>query len=271
MFVPRTAPQEDSASIGGERLQKVLARAGVGSRRICDELIAQERVRVDGEVAVVGQRIDSSRVVVEVDGILVPVANDLVYYLLNKPVAVVSTSRDPQGRRSITSLVPSEPRVFSVGRLDADSEGLIIMTNDGALAQRISHPSGGVEKEYLVSVSGTPTPANLKRLRSGIELEDGITQPARVGVLSSGLLRIVVHEGRNRQVRRMCEAIGLRVTRLVRTRIGPLADPKLKPGQWRDLTSKEVRSLLMTAGSRTSAHVGVNGTIITADVDYEHG
>ncbi len=247
----------------GERLQKILARAGIASRRRCDELISQGRVSVDGKVAVLGQRVASQFAVVEVDGVIVPVSKDLVHYLLNKPTGVISTSRDPHNRPSITALVPPEPRVFSIGRLDADSEGLIIMTNDGALAQAISHPSRGVEKEYLVSVSGTPSPASLKLLRSGVELEEGMTRPAKVGVLAPGLLRIVLHEGRNRQIRRACDVIGHPVTRLVRTRIGPIVDRNLEPGQWRYLTSKEVRSLFVAskvAWESASSHAGRDRT-----------
>jgi 23S rRNA pseudouridine2605 synthase len=233
----------------GERLQKVLARAGQGSRRICEELIADGRVTVDGEVAVLGRRVDVTAARVEVDGILLPVAPDLVYYLLNKPAGVITTSSDPQGRPTVTDLVPAEPRVFSVGRLDLDTEGLLIMTNDGTLAQLLSHPSHGVDKEYVVEVqNGTPSPGALRQLRQGVQLEDGQTAPATVGVLSPGVLRIVIHEGKNRQVRRMCDAVGHPVRRLVRTRIGTLRDTGLAPGQWRDLTGPEVRALAASAG-----------------------
>ncbi|MCU1351387.1 MAG: pseudouridine synthase family protein, partial [Acidimicrobiales bacterium] len=148
-----------------------------------------------------------------------------------------------QGRPIVVDLVPDEPRVFPVGRLDADTEGLLLLTNDGDLAHRLTHPSFGVEKEYLAEVAGTPSRAALRQLREGVELEDGITAPARVGLTAPNLLRITIHEGRNRQVRRMCEAVGHRVVRLVRTRIGPLADRSLKPGTWRALTIDEVRSL----------------------------
>jgi 23S rRNA pseudouridine2605 synthase len=227
----------------GERLQKVLARAGFGSRRICEDLIADRRVTVDGEVAELGRRVDLNTAVVEVDGVIVGVAPGLVYYLLNKPAGVITTADDPQGRPTVVTLVPSEPRVFPVGRLDQDTEGLLLMTNDGELTHRLTHPSFGVEKEYLAHVSGSPTRATLRQLREGVELEDGPTAPAQVAQVSPGLLRITIHEGRNRQVRRMCEAIGHPVHRLVRTRIGPLTDRKLKPGSWRQLTTDEVRAL----------------------------
>jgi len=233
----------------GERLQKVLARVGLGSRRACEELIAAGRVRVDGEVAVLGRRIDLESARVEVDGALVPVAPDLVYYLLNKPDGVITTADDPQGRSTVMTLVPSVPRVFAVGRLDRHTEGLLILTNDGTLSQLLTHPSHGVAKEYVAEVSGgTPAPGALRSLRQGIELEDGLTAPAEVGVLAPGVLRLVIHEGRNRQVRRMCSAIGHPVQRLVRTRIGPVRDPNLPPGQWRALEPGEVRALAAAAG-----------------------
>ena len=232
-----------------EKLQKVLATAGIASRRVCEELIMEGRVKVNGEVAGVGTRVDPEIDVLEVDGALVPTRADLVHYLLHKPAGVVTTAKDTHGRPTVVDLVPSEPRVFPVGRLDADSEGLLLLTNDGELTHRLTHPSHGVEKEYLVEVPGTPTRGELRRLREGIELDDGITAPAKASVVGDGVLRIVVHEGRNRQVRRMCEAIGHPVTRLVRTRIGPLTDTKLKPGEWRPLTHDEVMALARAAAT----------------------
>jgi 23S rRNA pseudouridine2605 synthase len=194
-------------------------------------------------VAILGRRIDVEHAAVCVDGVPVPVAPDLVYYLLNKPAGVVSTAADTHGRRIVTELVPDSPRVFPVGRLDQDSEGLLVLTNDGALTQLLTHPSHGVPKEYLVEVSGRPAPGAIRMLREGVELDDGITAPAKVGVVSDGVLRIVIHEGRNRQIRRMCEAVGHPVLRLVRTRIGPLSDASLGPGEWRALDAAEVRAL----------------------------
>lgn len=226
-----------------ERLQKVLARAGIGSRRRCEELIAEGRVRVDGVVARLGDKVDADTSEVEVDGVVVTVASGLVHYLLNKPAGVVTTAHDPQGRPTVVELVPPEPRVFPVGRLDLDTEGLLLLTNDGPLTHRLTHPSYGVEKEYLALVDGEPRRGDIRRLREGIELEDGMTAPARVAVVEPSLLRITIHEGRNRQVRRMCEAIGHPVRRLVRTRIGPLVDRHLGPGQWRELTLDELRGL----------------------------
>ncbi len=200
-------------------------------------------------MALLGRRIDAVTARVEVDGALVPVAPDLVYYLLNKPDDVITTADDPQGRPTVMALVPAEPRVFAVGRLDRHTEGLLVLTNDGALAQLLTHPSHGVAKEYVAEVAGgTPAAGALRALRQGVELDDGPTAPAEVGVLAPGVLRIVIHEGRNRQVRRMCDAIGHKVLRLVRTRIGPLRDTTLAPGEWRPLDGDEVRALAAAAG-----------------------
>ena len=225
------------------RLQKVLARVGLGSRRACEELIADGRVTVDGHEATLGDRVDPAVARVEVDGVPIGIRPDLVHYLLNKPAGVVTTADDPQGRPVVVDLVPAEPRVFPVGRLDMDTEGLLLLTNDGDLAHRITHPSYGIEKEYLVEVEGEPARGALRRLREGVELDDGPTAPATVGRVGPSLLRIVVHEGRNRQVRRMCEAVGHPVRRLVRTRLAELSDPGLPPGGWRALTTDEVRAL----------------------------
>lgn len=231
----------------GVRLQKVLAQAGLGSRRTCEELIERRRVRVNGEVAVLGKRVDPEVDVIEVDGAQIGVRPGLVHYLLNKPVGVITTAADTHGRPIVVDLVPSEPRVFPVGRLDADTEGLLLLTNDGDLAQRLTHPSYGVDKEYLVEIEGHPNRGVVRRLREGVQLDDGITAPAKVAVLGDHLLRITIHEGRNRQVRRMCDAVGTPVVRLVRTRIGPLADRTLAPGEWRPLTQAEVRALERSA------------------------
>lgn len=227
----------------GERLQKVLARIGIGSRRTCEELIASGRVSVNGERAVLGRRVRPEVDVVAIDGVVTGVRPGLVHLLLNKPTGVVTTADDPQGRRTVVSLVPDDPRVFPVGRLDLDTEGLLLLTNDGDLAHRLTHPSFGVEKEYVAHVDGEPSRASLRRLREGIDLDDGPTAPAKVALVGPGILRLTIHEGRNRQVRRMCEAVGHPVRRLIRTRIGPIADRKLKPGAWRALTADEVRAL----------------------------
>lgn len=193
--------------------------------------------------AELGRRVDTVTDRVEVDGVPVSVDTSLVYYLLNKPAGVVTTASDPQGRPTVVELVPDDPRVFSVGRLDADTEGLLILTNDGDLAHRLTHPSFGVDKEYLAEVDGEPSAAVVSRLRRGVDLDDGPTAPAKVTLIAPRALRITIHEGRNRQVRRMCEAVGHPVVRLVRTRIGPIVDRTLKPGRWRSLSAAEIRAL----------------------------
>lgn len=241
--------QTSSELPSGERLQKILALHGFGSRRSCEEMIAAGRVSVNGEIARLGRRVDVDRDQVTVDGVEVGIRPGLVYYLLNKPRRVVTTASDPEGRATVLDFVPSVPRVFSVGRLDYDTEGLLLLTNDGALAQQISHPSGGVEKEYMAEVSGGRVSAgSLRRLREGIEIDGEMTAPAKVSQPDDGILRITIHEGRNRQVRRMCEAVGHPVTRLVRVRIGPLRDVSLAPGEWRELTQEELRALTRTVG-----------------------
>lgn len=213
---------------------------------MCEQLIVDGRVTVNGDVAELGRRVDVEHDAIAVDNVAVGVRPGLVYYLLHKPYNVITTAKDTHDRVTVVDLVPEEPRVHPVGRLDLDSEGLIILTNDGDLTHHLTHPSFGVEKEYLVHVrcgpDGVPESA-LNRLRKGVPLEDGPTSPAKVGQVQPGVLRIVIHEGRHRQVRRMCDAVGHEVNRLVRTRIGPITDSTLKPGEWRHLTPEEVRAL----------------------------
>lgn len=231
-----------------ERLQKVLARAGIASRRASEEMIQAGRVTINGQIAALGDKVaDSDRI--ELDGIPVLRDPNLVHYLLHKPRDVVSTASDTENRQTVVDLVPSAIRVYPVGRLDADSEGLIILTNDGDLTHRLTHPSFGVPKEYLVHVEGIPQRSALRSLREGIQLEDGMTAPAQVSMPDQGLLKITIHEGRNRQVRRMCAAIGHPVVRLVRLRIGPITDSSLTAGSWRELTNEEVRSLYQAAAN----------------------
>jgi 23S rRNA pseudouridine2605 synthase len=231
----------------------VLARAGFGSRRASEQLIADGRVAVDGVTAVLGQRVDLASSRVTVDGVPIVIDTAIVHWLLNKPAGPVTTASDPQGRDTVLDLVPASPRVFPVGRLDRETEGLLILTNDGELAQLLTHPGHGVEKEYLAEVDGVPTPRALRQLREGVALDDGPTRPARVRLVqeasdaASALVEIVVKEGRKRMVRRMCAAVGHPVRRLVRTRIGPLRDPSLAPGAWRPLTPTEVRLLYAAA------------------------
>ncbi len=227
----------------GERLQKVMARIGVGSRRVNEDLIAAGRVTVNGEVAILGARVHPGVDEIAVDGAVLSALPDTITYLLNKPKGVVTTADDPEGRPTVVELVPSDPRVFPVGRLDYDTEGLLLLTNDGAMTQRLTHPSFGVEKEYLAHVVGKPSRGALRKLREGIELDDGLTAPAQATTVAPDMIRLVIHEGRNRQVRRMCDAIGHPVQRLVRTRIGTLTDSTLGPGEWRELEQREVLDL----------------------------
>jgi len=237
------------------RLQKVLARAGFGSRRACDDLIADGRVTVNGDVAVLGRRVEPESDRVVVDGVVIGIRPGLVHYLLNKPAGVITTADDPHGRPTVMGLVPEEPRVFPVGRLDQDTEGLLLLTNDGDLAHRLTHPSFGVDKEYLAEVEGAPSRAAVRLLREGVDLADGRTAPATASLVEPNLLRLTIHEGRNRQVRRMCEAVGHPVVRLVRTRIGPLSDRSLRPGTWRPLSLEEVRALERSVRADTSDEV----------------
>jgi len=236
-----------------ERLQRALARAGFGSRRACEALILEGKVRVNGRVAVIGDRVDATRDSVELDGVGVNLDPNVRYYAVHKPAGVVTTMRDPQGRPDVRTLLPPEgPRVFPVGRLDRDSEGLLLLTNDGDLANRLTHPRHGVEKEYLVEVEGRPTSRHVARLRQGVELEDGPARADGARLVDAradrGQLRVVMTEGRKREVRRILAAVGLPVRRLVRVRIGPIALAGLAPGERRELTPDEVRALSRDAG-----------------------
>jgi 23S rRNA pseudouridine2605 synthase len=231
----------------GERLQKVLAHAGVGSRRAVEDLITKGRVRVNGDRAVLGRRVDISNDVVEVDGRVVPLRTDLVYLLLNKPAGVVTTASDPHGRPTVLEVVARPERIWPVGRLDVDTEGALVLTNDGDLTQRLTHPSYGIHKTYLAEVAGGVGVGALRRLRRGVLLEDGPTSGARARVVGSvpgsSLVELEIAEGRNRQVRRMLEAVGHPVRRLVRTGVGPLMLGRLKSGTFRRLSAEEVRAL----------------------------
>lgn len=228
-----------------------MAHSGITSRRGAEEMIKAGRVTVDGAPAHLGQKVDRESARVEVDGVPLPVRPDLVYYLVNKPAGFVSTAADPHGRPTVIELVPSVPRVYPVGRLDADSEGLILLTNDGDLTNLITHPSYRIPKTYTVLVSGTPTIAQVRRLATGVDLDDGpaAALSARLRDSSSdrALLEVTMGEGRNREVRRMCDAIGCPVLKLFRTAIGPITDPALKSGEARQLTIEEVRTLYAAA------------------------
>ena len=230
-----------------ERLQRVLARAGYGSRRSCEELIIEGRVTLNGTVATLGDRADPVEDEVRVDGLEVNLDPNVKYYALHKPPGVVTTMRDPQGRPDIRGFLPEGARVFPVGRLDRDTEGLLLLTNDGDLANALTHPRFGVEKEYLAEVEGVPTPKHIGQLRRGVELEDGdaSAKGARVAGRSGdrGAVRLVMTEGRKREVRRLLAAVGLPVTRLVRVRVGPIRLGGLPPGERRELTHDEVVAL----------------------------
>jgi 23S rRNA pseudouridine2605 synthase len=210
-------------------------------------MVKAGRVTVDGEPAHLGQKIDPDTAIVRVDGIPLPVRPDQVYLLLNKPPGVVSTADDPQGRPTVVDLVNADTRVYPVGRLDAASEGLILLTNDGTLTELITHPSHGVTKTYLALVEGVPSESSLRRLRRGVELEDGPAAAQSARIIDrhgdQSLIELVMTEGRKREVRRMFDEVGHPVARLVRTALGPIADRNIKPGEWRDLSIEEVRDL----------------------------
>ncbi|HEY3998304.1 MAG TPA: pseudouridine synthase [Candidatus Xenobia bacterium] len=226
-----------------ERLQKVLARSGLGSRRTCEGLIEAGRVRVDGGVAHLGQSVDPTTVRIEVDGHPLRPPETSVYIMLHKPRGVLTSVTDPRGRPTVRDLVAQVPeRVVPVGRLDFDSEGLLLLTNDGPLVHRLLHPSRHVAKVYRVLVSPYPSPEALQKLRRGVLLDDGMTAPGEV-LEQAGWLRMVLHEGRNRQIRRMVSAVGGRVERLVRIEMGPLRLEGLAPGAWRFLSPPELTSL----------------------------
>jgi len=234
-----------------ERLQRALARGGFGSRRTCEELIAAGKVTVNGTVATLGDKVDAAVDVVELEGARVNLDPNVRYLALHKPAGVVSTMRDPEGRPTVRDLVPADgPRVFPVGRLDLDSEGLLLLTNDGDLAQVLMHPRYETEKEYLVEVEGAPSAKHVAALRRGVELDDGAARAKAVRVVDAhggrGQLAVVMTEGRKREVRRMLQAVGLPVRRLLRVRIGPIALGSLPPGASRDLTADEELALART-------------------------
>ncbi|MDR2378428.1 MAG: rRNA pseudouridine synthase [Bifidobacteriaceae bacterium] len=235
-------------------MQKALAQAGLASRRHAEELIAAGRVRVDGvRVRELGLRVDPSRRRIEVDGMPIETDPGKVTLALNKPVGVIATMDDPQDRPTLASLVESRPeRLFHVGRLDRASEGLILVTNDGPLANALAHPSHEVAKTYLVTVEGRVRPGVVKRLREGVELDDGSVAADAARLIDSipgyTQVELTLHSGRNRVVRRLFEAVGHPVTRLVRTRIGPIALGDIKPGKWRVLGPAELASLKKAAG-----------------------
>jgi len=246
-----TADPHDPA---GVRLQKVLAGAGLGSRRACEEIIAAGRVSVNGVVVrELGVRVDPRTAVLHVDGLRVQLDDTVVTLALNKPRGVVSTMDDPQGRPSLAALVVDRPeRLFHVGRLDAETEGLLLLTNDGELANRLAHPSYEVAKTYLATVEGRVKPGVGVKLRAGIELDDGPVKVDSFRVVDASptetLVEVVLHEGRNRIVRRTLAAVGHPVVRLVRTQIGPIRLGHLRPGQTREITGRELGELMAAVG-----------------------
>jgi len=233
------------------RLQKVMADRGVASRRGAEEMIAEGRVRVNGDlITTLGTRVPENAHI-EVDGRLIPAPSAHRYVLLNKPVGIVSTASDEHGRRTVVDHIGARERLYPVGRLDTDSEGLLLLTNDGTWAQRALHPSFGHEREYDVAVEGDLTDEALARLQRGIPLEEGIARAVRITVRSRSRdrsrLSMVLRTGWKRQVRRMCSAVGLKVSRLVRVRMGPLELGRLRPGEFRDLTKREIDAMAAPA------------------------
>ena len=242
----------------GERLQKILSAAGVASRRAAEVLITQGRVTVNGTTVLeLGTKADAEHDDIRVDGVRIHIATRRRYIVLHKPRGYMTTRKDPQQRDTVFDLLPEvKDYVYPVGRLDYDSEGLLLLTNDGELAERLMHPRHEVEREYHVRVRGVPAERAMERLRSGVVVEGRRTAPASVAFVESGLgaredqalLSVVIHEGRTRQVRNMCEAVGHPVVRLRRVRIGPISDPDLRVGEHRDLTETEVSRLRKAAG-----------------------
>ncbi|RMI06896.1 rRNA pseudouridine synthase [Cellulomonas triticagri] len=249
-----TEPAVDVHDPEGVRLQKVLAQAGLGSRRACEDLITAGRVSVDGQIVLeLGVRVHPRESVIHVDGLRLQLDQNVITLALNKPLGVVSTMHDPEGRPSLAEFVGNrEERLFHVGRLDADSEGLILLTNDGDLANRLSHPSHGVTKTYLATVEGRVTQGLGARLRKGVELEDGVVAVDGFRLVDqtpqASMVELVLHEGRNRVVRRLMEEVGHPVTRLLRTQVGPIRLGDLRPGRTRVLGKAEVGSLMTSVG-----------------------
>jgi len=248
-------PQQEPTEPRGERLQKVLAAAGIGSRRQCEELIRMGRVEVDKKtITELGFRVDPRRQKICVDGVPIKLEPH-VYYAVYKPDGVVCTNRDPAGRTRVIDLVPeTNLRLFPVGRLDLHSEGLIIVTNDGTLAERLTHPRYGVPKTYIVQVAGEPTREIFTKLLRGVHLAEGVARVAKIRVRrkqrKSTILEMVLNEGRNREIRRIMARVGHKVYRLKRIAVGPIRLGKMKPGEARRLTAAEVKALYQVAGLR---------------------
>lgn len=232
------------------RIQKAIANAGLMSRRAAEEAMLDGRVKLNGEAVVLGDRVDLESDLLTLDGVLVSVDPEVETHLLNKPLGVISTADDPQGRQTVVDLIDSRRRLYPVGRLDADSEGLILISNDGELTHRVTHPSFGVTKTYLAEVGGAVGDTAVRQLISGVELDDGLAKAKRAVVKdrtsSRSLVEVVMVEGRNREVRRMMDHIGYPIVSLARTAIGSLTDRRLKPGESRLLNASELRKVFET-------------------------
>jgi 23S rRNA pseudouridine2605 synthase len=238
------------------RVQKAISAAGLMSRRAAEDLIRQGRISIDGNRADLGDRVDVSTQTVELDGAPIPVNPALETHLLYKPGGVISSASDPEGRQTVVDLVGGPVRLYPVGRLDYDSEGLILLTNDGELANRVTHPRYGIRKTYMALVEGSPGRKEIRSLLEGVELDDGQARAIAARVVGregvSTLIELEMGEGRNRVVRRMFDVLGYPVTRLVRTAIGPISDRALKPGESRRLGADEIRQLLASGSPEAS-------------------
>ncbi|SHE41828.1 MULTISPECIES: pseudouridine synthase [Caloramator] len=230
-----------------ERIQKYIARCGIASRRKAEELVLQGKVKVNGKVIKEIVTVDTEFDVIEVNGKVVKPEENKVYIMLNKPTGYITSAKDQFGRKTVVDLVDVKERIFPVGRLDYDTSGLLILTNDGEVANKLMHPSKEIDKVYIAEVEGVPTREEMERFKRGLKIEDYITAPAKIKLLKirdkTSIVEVIIHEGRNRQVRKMCSAIGHKVLKLKRVRIGSLELGNLKEGEWRYLNSDEIEYL----------------------------
>ncbi|MEI2834360.1 MAG: pseudouridine synthase [Acidimicrobiia bacterium] len=229
-----------------QRIQKLLAHAGVASRRVVEDMIEEGRITLNGSVVNLGEKATVNDEIC-VDDIKVPLSSELVWFLLNKPLNILSSSSDDRGRKTVVDIIDTDKRIFPVGRLDINTTGLLILTNDGELTNLLTHPKYGVSKTYVARLDGHVQNAQIETLQNGVELDDGMTSPAKVKVIArksdQSVLEIIIHEGRNRQIRRMASAIGHEVLSLQRIAIGPIVDKKLKTGEYRKLEINEILTL----------------------------
>lgn len=230
-----------------ERIQKYIARCGIASRRKAEELVLQGKVKVNGKVIKEIVTVDTEFDVIEVNGKVVKPEENKVYIMLNKPTGYITSAKDQFGRKTVVDLVDVKERIFPVGRLDYDTSGLLILTNDGEVANKLMHPSKEIDKVYIAEVEGVPTREEMERFKRGLKIEDYVTAPAKIKLLKirdkTSIVEVIIHEGRNRQVRKMCSAIGHKVLKLKRVRIGSLELGNLKEGEWRYLNSDEIEYL----------------------------